>query len=145
MTCSILSCSILPYIVLLCLVLTALSSSISQATSNLSNTSLYRYTLLPYLVLPLSCPALPCPFLFDPCHATLTCSYPVLPHLTCSALSLPHALKHYCPSSFYLPCITPGTPTRWEVVRPISVLNAEKITPFSLTFTLERPLFLRKR
>ena len=41
--------------------------------------------------------------------------------------------------------LPPGTPTRWELVRPISVLHAEKIPPFSLTFTLKRPLFLRKR
>ena len=39
----------------------------------------------------------------------------------------------------------PGTPTRSELVRPISVLHAEKIPPFSRTFTIKRPLFLRKR
>ena len=38
---------------------------------------------------------------------------------------------------------TPGTPTRRELVRPISVLHVEKIPPFSLTFTLKGPLFLR--
>ena len=40
---------------------------------------------------------------------------------------------------------SPGTPTRRELVRPISVLHVKKIPPFSLTFTLKRPLFLRKR
>ena len=43
----------------------------------------------------------------------------------------------------WVPCCT-RTPTHRDLVRPISVLHVEKIPPFTLTFTLKRPLFLRK-
>ena len=107
-------CSVLPYSALLCpsLYCPALSFPIlsCSALSRLPYHPLFLKLLLtcPILLyidtgccptLSYPCPTLPCPFLFDPCLATLTYSYPVLPHLTCSALSLPHALKHYCPSS----------------------------------------------
>ena len=38
----------------------------------------------------------------------------------------------------------PRTHTHRELMRPISVLHVEKIPPFTLTFTLKRPLFLIK-